>query len=160
VADQINMSIGPTERLPESRYAIRAFVALVLAGLLAFEFLNLSGFCYAQHRYLSVRELVDAAAGYNLAKHDPAGERDLAYASPDELYSKNPNCCGISNVANFQESPVIFRLFGRYETPVHIHYRITNRPDEYQFYGSDVVVNACGKVVASSGTLEKQPPQK
>jgi hypothetical protein len=71
--------------------------------LAAWEYLNFTGFCYGQRRYLSNQEMIDAAVLYEIntnARYYVQDVRDnLAwtkkYASIAEFHKENPHCCTV-----------------------------------------------------------------
>ena len=133
-----------------SRRTVAAtIVVLVIAAVAVVEYLNFSGFCYPQRRYLSSNELIASAIQDNLRRHSPApnATRRKMYVSLEEFYQQNPDCCELSrwDTGPFGNS-VLLRLLGHYEALVNIVYRINDGPGEESFYGSMTLVGSCGAV--------------
>ena len=101
----------------------------------------------------SDERLVDTAIQYEIS----SGRREIdlhpddliGYRSVDEFKQNNKRCCTISH-SHFEETNAIERAFGATEVSVDFWYRAKREGNE-PFYRSYVVMNACGKVLASHG---------
>lgn len=102
---------------------------MLLCLLLVVQFLNFSGFCYSEGRYLSEEELMKKVFG--------------------KLYEDNPGCCYISSENGVYETALwhfINNLFGR-----HLHLaekvQLDDEPSEpqYPYRISTISVDVCGK---------------
>jgi hypothetical protein len=128
--------------------------ALCLFALI--QFLNFSGFCYREMRYLPEGELINIAVVLNLSKHDPKSERNKMYVSLANFFEENQNCCKLY-YRNQLIAPLA-RVFGVYEMVVNVNYKISDTSIKYKYYDSDVLINACGRVVEKMGTAEDHGP--
>ena len=77
--------------------------APIIALFLAFEFLNFTGFCYPQFRYLGRQEMIDLAVQERL-RGRPSNE--IQYASLEDFYRRNPGCCELVTSGHFFESSI------------------------------------------------------
>jgi|1185.fasta_scaffold81577_2 hypothetical protein len=128
-----------------------AIVIALLGGgaLVVVEYLNFSGFCYAQSRYLSPEELTTAAIKENLRRHspEPNSSRRKIYESIEDFHRQNADCCEINrwNVGSLGV-PIWLRLFGYYEVAVSIVYRVNDFGGVDNFYASTTIVDSCGGI--------------
>lgn len=135
------------------------FLILFLVGVGIFEYLNFSGFCYSERRYLKDQELIDAAVRHAIARLDRFPNH-LTYSSAEEFHSVNQNCCRIYKEGHpsLPEGTWV-RILGWYVAVVRVWYKVEeNGPRNY--YDSYVSLNACGQVLQFKGTLESIPPTK
>jgi hypothetical protein len=124
-------------------------VLLVVAFV---EYLNFSGFCYAQRRYPSDAELIAMAVADNLRRHGPDSDRRKIYRSLDDFYRENPDCCEVNRWSSGAfGNPILFRLFGVYRAMVDVVYRINDGAGVDNFYGSTASVDSCGAVQEMHG---------
>jgi hypothetical protein len=132
-----------------------AVCAVVGCAIALAEYPNFSGYCRSQQRYLSDAELIASAIKNNLARHSPEANssRQKSYASIDEFYQQNPNCCVLHrwDSGPFGNS-VLLRFFGFYEALVDIFYRINDSAAVDNFYGSMSIVDSCGRVMEVRGS--------
>ena len=138
-------------RLGWRSYTAAVTVLCCAAWLARVGYLNFTGYCRAEGRYLDRQEFIDAAARYNLSRYDPVGERSLKYESLQDFYAKNPNCCDFFKSLHYDQNPNYMRIFGFYNVAVGICYKMNDKPDTENFYSSEVIVDACGKVRKTSG---------
>lgn len=134
-------------------------LVLLLVGAGIFEYLNFSGFCYSETRYLKNQEFVDAAVRHAIARLDRFPDH-LTYSSAEDFHKINPNCCRIykEGHSSLPEGTWV-RIFGWYVAVVRVWYKVReNSPNNY--YDSYVSLNACGKVLEFKGTLESIPPTR
>jgi hypothetical protein len=138
-----------------------AITLLVLGGALStVEYLNFSGFCYSQRRYLSADELIAAAIKDNLKRHSSQSDnfRSKIYTSLEEFFRQNPDCCEVSRWNVPFGPPLLLRAFGVYSAIVDIVYRINDAGGVDNFYGSLTLVNSCGAILEVRGEpLAKNP---
>jgi hypothetical protein len=132
---------------------IGALSTLILLTALALVlYLNLTGSCYSELRYVPTQELMDIAIDYNLRKHYPSSERTKIYSSKEAFHNVNPNCCSLRH-----DPRTAYDILGFYQTEVEILYQIKDRvPDA--FYLSYVYVNACGQMRGARGTPQEKGP--
>src|SRR3954462_6601873 len=138
----------------------RAIVAsaAVIGGLGAIStcsYLNSTGFCYNERRYLSDGELIEKAIRYNLA--NPHSAPDLvAYSTFDDFLKSNPHCCVVHHEGHYtvEDGPLLYRLLGWHDTVVEIWYR-RRESGPTPYYRSYVAVDACGRVVNRLGPFER-----
>src|SRR4051812_9550016 len=94
------------------RWTIATLAVLIFAAMAARIYLNVTGFCYEQRRYLTEQEFLDVAAQDNINRYDPSGERNIQYGSPRDLYAANPNCCDVSHSPHhFLQESRFMRVF-------------------------------------------------
>jgi hypothetical protein len=151
---------------------MRMFFLIAVAAvcmLAAWEYLNFTGFCYGQHRYLSDQEMIDAAVLYEIntnARYHVQDVRDnpgwtKKYASIAEFHKENPHCCTVWRwgfPGNYGEG-IWVRAFGWYVAWVDLEFR-TRDSGQKQFYSASVSVNQCGKVMEDFGSASSVPPQQ
>lgn len=98
-------------------------------------------------------QLIDAAIQYEISSGKRAidlhADGLIDYRSVDDFKQKNKRCCAI-NRAHFEETSALERIFGATEVSVDFLYRAEREGSE-PFYRSYVVMDACGKVLASHG---------
>lgn len=133
-----------------------AIVLVLLIGASACAYLNSTGFCYAERRYLQDRELIDKGIAYNLANPHSASDL-ISYSTLGDFYRANPNCCVLHRTGHYtvEDSP-LYRLLGWYESVAEIWYKRTLGGLE-PYYRSYVALDACGRVVNRLGPFERGP---
>jgi hypothetical protein len=123
------------------------------------EYLNFTGYCYAQRRYLKDEELIEIAASYNL-RFSNEGPNAIRYSAGPALVEQNPNCCVVHRTEGgpFDElmSGNWVRTFGLYTVVVEIWYRLKVSPPK-NYLDSFVAMNACGKVAERQGSYTTSP---
>ena len=133
-----------------------AVLLVLVIGLLsigaAAEYLNFSGYCYPEGRWLGDQELIEAAIKYELSHVRGQYELSaLSYSSPVAFQQENPGCCRIDRSA---EHPLLdgkwIRLLGMYIATVDLWYRFQRQGSE-QFWFETVFVNACGRFLERFG---------
>ena len=127
----------------------RLFLILVPIAILA---LLVTGFCFRDFRYLGDREMIEIAVRENLRRHAPGTERSKAYASLAEFFGQNPNCCQVYRGVNDRAGipMALAALFGLHASTVMVNYRMVDEAKE-PFYESHVVMDCCGRVLATYG---------
>jgi hypothetical protein len=129
--------------------------ALLGSALALVQYLNFSGFCYSQVRFLPDSELLARAIQYDL-KNPPIGEGQISYASIDEFLTRNPNCCllhrhGGSLLDGILDGPWV-RIFGWYIAVADVWYKF-REDGPRNYYHSAIAVDSCGKVRERLGPL-------
>jgi len=131
-------------RLDKHAGKILGVFALVTIGLVMF--LNFTGFCYSELRYYSDQAFIDTAVRHELESASESSEGAKTYASIDQFYRENRNCCVIHKWDPGPRSGSIwFRSFGWYIARVDVWYRRYEKRDD-QFWMSQSFLSAC-KVV-------------
>lgn len=136
------IGLGPRMR---KLYALCGFwgcVTIIIATILT---LNASGFCYGRVRWLSDKELIDAAVDHEISWR----LRFKEYKSRADFYSKNPRCClierfpsGGAMLPGFGSS-----LLGFWNARVELFYKQSEEPPhEGPYYDANVGVGACGEI--------------
>src|SRR4029077_14802351 len=120
-----------------------AFIALF--GFLVVMTLNFSGFCYHKLRYCSDRELIDAAATRALKWRQDLqfSGSPIVYASLDDFYAKNSNCCTLDRW-DARNTSILARAFGFYVAMADIWYRQSEDGKEPYYY-AEVSLSAYGE---------------
>jgi hypothetical protein len=163
-----------TQMLPDLLHKWRGLAfklkSLIVVGVafLAFEFLNFTGFCYRDLRYLSDSEFHDIAIAHALryqdARLESAGvpkERREIYSSIADFKERNPNCCHVYRWGHVRlQKPIwLLRLFGEYKAVVQIWYKLTNGEKE-DFHDYYIFIRSCGEITGTTGMLTKAGPTK
>src|SRR6266478_3225607 len=90
--------------------------AAILCTFTLIEYLNFTGFCYAQRRYFGEQELVDFAI-----------KREI-YGSVEDFHKVNPNCCILYRWGHPDLAEGIWvRSFGWYISVAEIWYRLSTK---------------------------------
>lgn len=113
------------------KHPIKTFVLIPMFIVFAVvQYLNFTGFCYEQKRYITKDELLKIAGG--------------------EILEENPDCCEITDKYFADESSDDFlnKLFGRYHYGVTTYLKDYN---DYPYYVSYIAINQCGKVIDYTG---------
>jgi hypothetical protein len=150
----------PSQNIQAARIARlgRRLVGLtVVCVFLSIELLNYTGFCWSEFRYYSDQDFLDAAVQANL-KFQLAGDlRDKMYATLDQFYRENPNCCRLYKWGH--DDVADFRLVGFYVAVAEIWYRaLTEGPTP--FYQTVVTLDACRRVNGNRGMLVYLSPRE
>jgi hypothetical protein len=107
------------------------------------------------------QRLIDIATKYEIS----AGKRKIDsdhepylinYQSIEEFKDRNKRCCSISR-SHFEYTYLLDRVIGQTEVWVSFWYRAKSEGAE-PFYLSDVILNNCGKIIASRGISSAQGP--
>ena len=131
-------------------------VRMLAAGMLSIgavvEYLNFSGYCYPQGRWLGDQELVEAAIKYELTHVRGAYELTaVSYESPAAFQQENAGCCRLDRSG---KHPMLdgkwTRVLGMYVAAVDLWYRFRRKGPE-QFWYETVFVNACGHFLERFG---------
>ena len=139
----------------------RKFIILgvVVCGIGLFEYLNFSGFCYRERRYLRDEDLLNIAVRHAIARIDRIADH-VTYNSIEEFYAVNPNCCRIYKEGHWILPEGIWvRAFGWYVSVARVWYKVKEASPR-NFYDALISLDACGKVLQMDGTLESIPPTK
>ena len=129
-----------------------------MSGLLVFEILNFTNFCYRDFRYYWNDNFIDVAINENLSRHNPYGERNKMYDSIAEFRSQNQNCCKVHYFDDIMEVRWFGRFIGINEFMVEIYYQISETVGSYKYYDSLVKMNSCKDVSHRMGMLEQRGP--
>ena len=110
----------------------------------------------------SDQRLIDAAIQYEISagkRHvDLLSEADLIhYPTIQEFKDRNKDCCTIDR-SQFEVTHTLDRAIGATEVSVSFWYRAATSGSE-PFYFSYVVMNACGKTLASHGITTAEGPK-
>jgi hypothetical protein len=132
---------------------------LFFSGFAWVQYLNFSGFCYSQKRYLSDQELLNVAVQHNIDRDKFYFKDQIQYGSIAEFLQLNPNCCALFRRSHHMFAEDIWvRAFGWYVVIAEVFYKIQpSGPDNY--YYSYITLDACGKVLEQSGPIESMPPR-
>ena len=70
-------------------------VGALMLFLIALGYLNATGFCYRESRYLTNKQLISVAAieAVKTNRAYAAIEQRIEYASATDLIARNPDCC-------------------------------------------------------------------
>ena len=133
--------------------------AAILSAFAGVEFLNFTGFCYADMRYYSSEELIDRAIADRIRVHTPSYPDVKTYASVREFREANPNCC-VLNVwgRDLFSDPIFLRIFGYYRATADIWYRYSDTDPKYPFYQAYIHLDACGGYSGFFGIQEEHGP--
>ena len=136
------------------RRAAIVFAVIFGGALLLVEYLNFSGFCYPQRRYLSSDDLIASAVKDSMRRHAPVpnSPSQIGYASLEDFNRQNHNCCDINRWSTSGlAGPVWGRTLGYYEALVSITFRTAEGDGADNFYTSMTAVDSCGGVHRSYG---------
>jgi hypothetical protein len=132
----------------------RAAIGLVVAGVLVFETLNFTGFCYSRGRWLDDQELIDAVIQHQI---DHIGPEQLAsgaikYTSVEGFHRLNPVCCKLAKWGDpyypfWRRRPMVWvrRILGQEILIVDLWYRFRDDGPE-PFTTAHYLIDACGNV--------------
>jgi hypothetical protein len=127
------------------------------------EYLNFTGFCYRQGRYLGEQELVNFAIEQaihfgDLVTTDVTGRQ--VYSSIEEFRRINPKCCILHKRGHPDlEEGIWVRIFGWYISVAEIWYRLSAQPSA-EFFRAYVFMSACGEVKRVGGSTETIQPSE
>src|ERR1700757_4058791 len=98
---------------------------------------------------------IDAAIRHSIARYSASklGPKK-EYASIDEFWKQNPDCCRVYRAGHPFLGPVWVRIFGFYIVMVEVWFRANNFNWTANFYDSYVSFDACGRIVNTAGILE------
>jgi hypothetical protein len=156
MTDETTVSTTPPSKPPIRKWG---WIVIVLLLLACFEFLNFTGFCYSQGRYLSDQELVEIAIKRNVPSLSGTREStgNNMYTSLEDFYRQNPDCCELAKWGHHFTNNIAVRFFGFYVAVAEIWYRVSSG-EKYNYYDSYVLMNACGKIVGTKGIQKESPP--
>jgi hypothetical protein len=130
----------------------------LLCALASFEYLNFTGFCYSQKRYLGDEELLGIAVMFDIARYNESREEfNKKYRSLEEFNEINPKCCVLYRSSHLIPDAVFSRILGYFVSVAEISYQSSDSTRVDRFYYSLVYMDACGKVVDWTGIRESQP---
>ncbi|MBU6462094.1 MAG: hypothetical protein KGK01_05595 [Bradyrhizobium sp.] len=133
---------------------------IVLAiGLSLIEYLNFTGYCYAEARYLNDDELTRIAIADAL-KHVPDTVGIVHYSSVEDVLAKNPDCCAVHRQHRGLFEDLLpgtwVRAFGWYIAAIEVAYRYRETPS-LNYLDSFTLVNACGRIGERLGSYSSSP---
>jgi hypothetical protein len=134
--------------------------AIVLAiGVSLIEYLNFTGYCYAETRYLSDDELIRAVIA-NALKHTPDTVGTIHYSSIEDVLAKNADCCAVHREHRGIFEPLLpgrwVRIFGWYVAAVEVQYRY-RKMTSTNYLDSFTLVSACGGIGERLGPYSSLP---
>ncbi len=138
-----------------------SFGAAILCTFTLIEYLNFTGFCYAQRRYFGEQELVDFAIKRAIHFSDlvtsDVREREI-YGSVEDFHKVNPNCCILYRWGHPDLAEGIWvRSFGWYISVAEIWYRLSTKSPS-KFFRAHVFMSACGEIKDVQGSIESTLP--
>jgi len=103
---------------------------ILLIAFITIEYLNFTGFCYSEIRYLAKEELLKRGMG--------------------EIYEENPNCCAIFESPHFNSGMDNFlnSFFGRHLFGMIANYareKPLSSDHDYPYYSNHYYMTSCGK---------------
>jgi hypothetical protein len=157
------------------RHPILTLLLIMLLPLMLRGGLNYSGFCWAEKRWLSDEERIDAAIEHLIYRDELylegaiAGEKVykvIPYKSVSEFKQKNQNCCAVVYVSDLTHHPILDYILGYTSiwmpeisgivTYLHngkkhqVHTRISRGYDGWYL----VPMSNCGKILDYSKLLD------
>jgi hypothetical protein len=129
--------------------------AAVLAPVVTFLLLNVSGFCFSETKYVSDAEFIEQALIYRAGSiKDLAGDNSRDAIA--EYLRNNPRCCRIEDSSFPLSSSFIDRIFGLKSTWVRIIHRLPDEkaaisPADGAYYEAYVQLDCCGRPVRVTG---------
>ena len=144
-----------------SRRLVYSIGVAILGTLALIEYLNFTGFCYAQRRYLGEQELIDFAIKRAIHFSDlvtrDVQEREV-YNSIEDFHKVNSNCCILYRWGHPDlEEGIWVRSFGWYISVAEIWYRLSARPPN-EFFHAYVFLSACGDIKRVGGSVASTLP--
>lgn len=126
-----------------------AIALLILLSVLAVsQYLNFTGFCYAEGRWLSDADLIRGAIEYTLRRAPPRGSDDIKYSSVDDFLERNRDCCRVLRHDREEFEGIAdghwVRVFGWYILTVKVWYQM-KVVGPNNFADSTVVMTSCGE---------------
>lgn len=127
-----------------------ALILVILSVLAGSEILLISGFCFGTGQWLSDRELVRIAIGYEIF-NDPSIPNETA----QKYFTENKDCCAVD--LDFPETSSLFdRIFGFKNSWVRVTHKasdlqISHSPNDGEYYMALVGITRCGRVFKKSG---------
>jgi hypothetical protein len=137
----------------------------LLCALGVIEYLNFTGFCYADGRYHTERELVDFAITRALNFSKSVTVRvpgdDKIYRSTDEFREINPDCCALHKWGHEGlEEGIWIRIFGWYIAVADVWF-LNKSTGAERFFHAEVYISACGEIKRIGGySLSRLPAVK
>jgi hypothetical protein len=118
------------------------FVSLVLAFFTLWGGLNISGYCFAKHSYLSDKEKIHIAVAYAF-KRGFKGIHD--YQDVEDFLANNPDCCSVSSNCPSGTEDGIDRALGKISSCVYVLEANSDVRSEDKVT-SAIAISNCGKV--------------
>lgn len=137
-------------------------LAILFIGILTLQFLNFSGFCYSEFRYLSERELVkNFLFG---ADNSESSEIILAQKLKETRGGEFPSCCRVDGEpwSLSLGDKILNKIAGRYFYLIRTNFPNSHvQGDEDSYVITDYSVDACGiKSYDSSSEFITEPVYK
>ena len=129
---------------------LRVIGLILFAVFCTLQYLNHTGFCYAEKKYLTERELVDgflfgdkAVSMTHEEKIKDIKKRGILGNSDGKDYH---HCCRIYEDSGFytESEHSIMRFFGHYILSIGYDF-VRKSQNEYQYKSGSGTINACGK---------------
>ena len=99
----VKMKNNPFVRILKNHYG-KIVLVLFLSWFLPTEYHNFTGYCRAEGRYLEKQELIDRAVQkYFVRESEEVRNEAFYYASLEEFYKKNPDCCKVVSLKDGEE---------------------------------------------------------
>tara|TARA_B100001179_G_C18515068_1_gene370304 strand:+ start:144 stop:644 length:501 start_codon:yes stop_codon:yes gene_type:complete len=143
--------------MTNKKYAKKTIIvsSLVIAGIIIVSLWytgNATGFCYAEFRYLSDRELIDRYLEQtNAIKTDAAGVEKYLHSTNKDVYAfQYPECCRVLGVSE-QTIP----LFGWDVIEISMVYPDYHVPPDTKepYYQGYMALTSCGKIRDGTGSI-------
>ncbi len=140
---------------------VKWLAIFAIAGVFGWvQFLNFTGYCYSQRRYLSDAELIRSAIEYSLA-YDRRVEisYEKRYLTPEDLLARSTDCCLLrrDGHGDFVEGPWV-RALGWYIVFVDLWYKIKQTPpNNYRVF--NISMNSCADIKETFSSFQSLPPK-
>lgn len=148
---------------PRLRAHVLLVLVLAVVGVLAVvEYLNFTGYCYSQKRYLTDEELIDFAIpqviGFaNLVTSEV--QNRLTYNSVEDFHQHNLNCCGLHKWGHADADDGIWvRAVGWYISVAEISFRLSDQPSA-KYFDATIFFTACGEIKEMRGYVKSYFPE-
>jgi hypothetical protein len=142
------------------RGVLISILAIAAAAVGAFGYLNATGFCYSQAKYLNDADLIREAIQYSLQKPPSDGADVIQYDSVETFISRNRDCCVILRQDRGEFENVLaerwVRLIGWYVLVVDVWYQFKEAGPN-NFYEASIAMTSCGKFVDRHLSLGSRP---
>jgi hypothetical protein len=137
--------------------SILAMSAVAVGAIL---YLNATGFCYSQAKYLNDADLIREAIQYSRQRQPSEGADIIRYDSVDAFIGRNRDCCVVLRQDRGEFENVLadrwVRLIGWYVLVVDVWYQFKEAGPN-NFYESSIAMTSCGKFVERHVSLGSRP---
>jgi hypothetical protein len=146
------------------------FFTCIVASVLVWPILSLSGFCFTQKRFMSTDEYFDAAIRQIMSQQlqpivtrGPEGVgykyvHPIPYRDVSDFRASNPDCCEFGSLnGGLQDGYVYFwdQIQGRAARSVHLKYTVNYLDDQGRRRSAQLeaqlVIGNCGKILNTIG---------